>query len=93
MVTNVISYLISINIKDLWTYVAQHAAEVQRWIVHEEDQCSFEFATVLSANVKERKDAREPRFRPVLFLGYAPGVTNGYYVLHTDGRVGLTSDL
>ena len=55
--------------------------------------CEYEFASLVLVKVKEPKDVLEPRFRLALFLGYAPAVTHGYYVLHKDGRVELTSNL
>ena len=77
----------------MWPFVAQHAAEVQKRQVYGEECCAYEFASLVLVKVKEPKDVLEPRFRLALFLGYAPAVTHGYYVLHKDGRVEMTSNL
>ena len=34
-----------------------------------------------------------PRFHVAIFLGYAPGVTNGYFVMRGDGVIELTSNI
>ena len=35
----------------------------------------------------------EPRLQAAVFLGLAPNVTNGCYVMRSDGTVELTSDI
>ena len=34
-----------------------------------------------------------PRLQKVTFLGFAPNVTNGYFVMRADGKIELTSNL
>ena len=92
LVTNVRSDLQKMRITDLWTLAAQHGAEDRRRRIYIEGRCEYEFATVVLAKVKEPTDILDPRFRFVLFLGYAPNVSHGYYVFHADGRVELTSN-
>ena len=63
LVNNIRSEKFHGQVKDLWPFAAQHAAEVQRRQVYKESPCEYEFASLVLAMVKEPKDALEPRFR------------------------------
>ena len=81
------------QIKTLWTFAAQHAGEVHRREVFGEPECKFEFGQRILARIKEPKTKLEPRLQAAIFLGFAPGVTNGYFIMRTDGSIELTSNI
>ena len=64
--------------KMLWTFAAQHVGEAHRRDVLGEPPCKFEFGQRILTRVKEPKTKFEPRLQAAIFLGFAPGVTNGF---------------
>ena len=63
LVNNIRSERFQGEVKDLWPFAAQHAAEVQKRQVYGEEDCDYEFASLALVKVKEPKDVLEPRFR------------------------------
>ena len=45
------------------------------------------------SRVKEPTTKFAPRLQKVTFLGFAPNVTNGYFVMRADNRIELTSNI
>ena len=53
----------------------------------------YEFVQRVLARVKEPITKFAPRLQAVIFLGFAPGVASGYFVMRPDGRVELSSTI
>ena len=81
------------QLKTLWTFAAQHVGEIHRRDVLGLEPCKFEFGQRILTRVKEPKTKFEPRLQAAVFLGFAPGVTNGFYVMRGDGTIELTSNI
>ena len=77
----------------LWTFAVQHAGEIHRREVLGEPRCKYEFGQVVLSRVKEPLTKFAPRLRKVVFLGFAPNVTNGYFVMRLDEKIELTSNI
>ena len=77
----------------LWPFAVTHCAECQLREFLEEPECKFEFGSIVLVWVKEPLDSWEPRYRKTVFLGYAPDVSSGYFVMHMDGKIEVTSNL
>ena len=58
-----------------------------------EPPCTFELGQRILVRVKEPLTKFAPRLQAAVFLGFAPGVTNGYFVMRPDGKVELTSNI
>ena len=70
-----------------WTFAAQHAGEIHRREMVGEPRCKYEFGQVVLAFVKEPLTKFSPGLQKVTFLGFAPNVTNGYFVMRGDGKL------
>ena len=81
------------KLKSLWTFAVQHAGEVHRREVFGEPRCKYEFGQVVLSRVKDPSTKLTPRMHRVLFLGFAPNVTNGYFVMKQDDKIELTSNI
>ena len=71
----------------------QHAGEVHRQEVFGEPRCKYEFGQIVLSRVNEPLTKFAPRLQKVLFLGFAPNVTNGYFVVRKDDKIELTSNI
>ena len=58
-----------------------------------EPRCKYEFGQVVFSRVKEPLTKFAPRLQKVIFLGFAPNVTNGYFVMRQDDKIELTSNI
>ena len=58
-----------------------------------EQRCKYEFGQCILSRVKEPATKFEPRMQRVIFLGFAPNVTNGFWVMRSDNKVELTSNI
>ena len=65
------------KLQGLWTFAVQHAGEVHRREVFGEPRCKYEFGQIVLSRVNEPLTKFAPRLQKVLFLGFAPNVTNG----------------
>ena len=81
------------KLSHLWTFAVQHAGEIHRREVFGEPRCKYEFGQVLLSRVKEPLTKFAPRLQKVIFLGFAPNVTNGYFVMRQDDKIELTSNI
>ena len=79
--------------KQLWPFAIQHAGEVHLRDVFGEERCKYEFGQVVLSKVNNPATKFEPRLKKVLFLGFAPNVTNGYYVMNQHDKIELTSNI
>ena len=86
--TNVGSEHLRKDIKKVWTFAAQHAADY-----FDEKPCEHEFASVVLTAVKDPVNVWEERYKPALFLGFAPNVSHGYFVMNEEGKVDITSNV
>ena len=77
----------------LWTFAVQHVGEIHRREVFGEPAYKYEFGQSVLARVKEPLTKFSPRMQKVIFLGFAPNVTCGYFVMRPDNKVELTSDI
>ena len=87
------SELFQKQLLSLWTFAVQHVGEVHRREVFGEPPCKYEFGQCVLARIKEPLTKFSPRMQRVIFLGFAPGVTNGYFVMRPDHKVELTSNI
>ena len=55
--------------------------------------CKYEFGQRILARVAKPESKLEPRLQAAVFLGFAPNVTNGFYVMRSDGVIELTSNI
>ena len=76
-----------------WTFAVQHVGEVHRKDVFGEPPCKYEFGQCVLARIKEPLAKFTPRAQRVVFLGFAPNVTNGYFAIKQDYKVELTSNI
>ena len=67
--------------------------EVHRRDVFGEPPCKYEFGQCVLARIKEPLTKFSPRMQRVIFLGFAPDVTNGYFVMRPDHKIELTSNI
>ena len=74
-------------VKTLWTFAAQHAAEVHRKDAFGVPSCEFEFGQRILVRVKEPRTQFDAIFQAAVFLGYAPDATHGFFVMHPDGKL------
>ena len=91
--TRIRSEVFQKQLKPLWTFAVQHVGELHRREVLGLEKCKYEFGQRILSKIKEPKTKLEPRMQPVVFLGYAPGVTEGYFVMKDDGTIELTSNI
>ena len=69
------------RIRQFWTFAAQHAGEVHRRQMTAEQPCKYEFDQCVLSRVKEPENKLAEGLQKVIFLGFAPNVTNGYFVM------------
>ena len=70
------------KLQGLWTFAVQHAGEVHRREILGEPRCKFEFGQIILSRVVQPLTKFHPRLHKVLFLGFAPNGTNGYWVMN-----------
>ena len=58
-----------------------------------EPRCQFEFGQIILSRVVKPDTKFDPRLHKVLFLGFAPNVTNGYWVMNKYDKIELTSNV
>ena len=87
------SEILQKQLLQLWTFAVQHVGEVHRREVFGEPPCKYEFGQSILARIKEPLTKFSPRMQRVIFLGFAPGVTCGYFVMRPDHKVELTSNI
>ena len=93
MATDIRTEVFQKQLKSLWTFAAQHAGELHRRDMFGEPACQYEFGQRILARVKRPESKFAPRLQAAVFLGYAPGVTNGYFVMRGDGVIEVTSNI
>ena len=71
----------------------QHAGEVHRREMLGEPRCQFEFGQIILSRVVKPETKFDPRLHKVLFLGFAPNVTNGFWVMNKYDKIELTSNV
>ena len=81
------------KLKSLWTFAVQHAGEVHRREVFNEPRCKYEFGQVVLCRVNNPATKLEPKMQRVRCLGFAPNVTNGYFVMNKHDKIELTSNI
>ena len=91
--TRIRSEVFQKQLKPLWTFAAQHVGELHRREVLGLEPCKYEFGQRILSKVKDPKTKFEPRMQAAVFLGYALGVTEGYFVMRGDGTIELTSNI
>ena len=93
MSTRIRSDIFQNQLKTLWTYAVQHAGEIHINDVLGLPACRYEFGQRILARVAKPESKLEPRLQSAVFLGLAPNVTNGFYVMRSDGVIELTSNI
>ena len=58
-----------------------------------EPRCQFEFGQIILSRVVKPETKFDPRLHKVLFLGFAPNVTNGYWVMNKYDKIELTANV
>ena len=91
--TKIRSEIFQKQLKPLWTFAVQHVGELHRRDVLGLEPCKYEFGQRLLSKVKDPKTKLEPRMQAAAFLGFAPGVTEGYFVMRGDGTIELASNI
>ena len=56
---------------------------IHRREVFGEPACKYEFGQCVLSRIKEPLTKFSPKAQRVIFLGFAPDVTNGYFVIRT----------
>ena len=84
LVNNVRYPNFNVSLKDIWAFAAQHATEVHQRDYYDDPECKHEFASVVFSALKDLTEAWQARYRKTLFMGFAPNVTHGYFVMHSD---------
>ena len=85
--TNIRSERFQKQLASFWTFAAQHSGEVRRREQMGEPRSKYEFGQTVLSKVKEPLTKFHPRLQKVTFLGFAPNVTNGYFVMRADGKL------
>ena len=91
--TNIRSAQFQKKLKTLWPFAVQHAAEVHRREILGLPRCQFEFGQCILSRVNKPESKFDPKLHKVIFLGFAPNVTNGYWVMNKNDKVELTSNI
>ena len=81
------------KLRELWTFATVHAGEVHRREMLGEPRCKFEFGQLILSRIPQPSTKFHPRLHKVLFLGFAPNVTNGYWVMNKWDNIELTSNV
>ena len=81
------------QLKQLWTFSAEHAGVVHGRNMFGEPLCKHEFGQCVLSRVQEPVTKFSSRLQKVTFLGFAPNVTNGYFVMRPGLRIELTSNI
>ena len=81
------------KLQGLWTFAVLHAGEIHRREMLGEPRCKFEFGQIILSRVPQPLTKFHPRLHKVLFLGFAPNVTNGYWVMNKWDKIELTSNV
>ena len=87
------SELFQKQLTQLWAFAAQHAGEVHLNEIRGLPPCKFEFGQRILSRVVKPENKLAPRLQPAAFLGCAPNVTNGYFVMRGDAIIELTSNI
>ena len=93
MVSNIRSEIFQKKLRKFWTFAAQHAGEVYVNHIRGLPPCEFEFGQRILARVVKPINKLAPILQPAVFLGYAPNVTHGYFIMRSDGIIELTSNI
>ena len=91
--TQIRSEIFQKQLKTLWTFAVQHVGEVHINDVMKLPACRYEFGQRILARVANPNSKLDPRLQSVVFLGFAPNVTSGFYVMRSDGVIELTSNI
>ena len=81
------------QIKTLWTFAVQHVGELHINAALKRPECKYEFGQRILARVANPESKLQPRLQAAVFLGLAPNVTSGCYVMRSDGTIELTSNI
>ena len=93
LATNIRSEKFQEKLKTLWPFAVQHAGEVHIREVLGQPRCKFEFGQSILSRVNKPNTKFDPKLHKVIFLGFAPSVTNGYWVMNKKDRIELTSNV
>ena len=93
LASNIRSEKFQEKLKALWPFAVLHAGEVHRREMLGEPRCQFEFGQTILSRVVKPETKFDPRLHKVLFLGFAPNVTNGYWLMNKYGKIELTSNV
>ena len=93
LATNIRSEPFQVKLKTLWPFAVQHAGEVHRREILGLPRCKFEFGQCILSRVNKPESKFDPKLHKVIFLGFAPSVTNGYWVMNTNDKIELTSNI
>merc|ERR1711867_366475 len=93
LATNIRSEKFQEKLKILWPFAVQHAGEVHIREVLGLPRCKFEFGQSILSRVNKPNTKFDPKLHKVIFLGFAPNVTNGYWVMNKKDRIELTSNV
>ena len=77
LATNIRSEKFQEKLKTLWPFAVQHAGEVHRRGILGLPRCKFEFGQCILSRVNKTDSKFDPKLHKVIFLGFAPNVTNG----------------
>ena len=93
LATNIRSEKFQAKLKTLWPFAVQHASEVHRREALGLPRCKFEFGQCILSRVNKPESKFDPKLHKVIFLGFAPNVTNGYWVINKNDKIELTSNI
>ena len=93
LATNIRSEKFQEKLKSLWPFAVQHAGEVHKREILGLPRCKFEFGQCILSRINKTESKFDPKLHKVIFLGFAPNVTNGYWVMNKKDRIELTSDV
>ena len=91
--TKIRSDIFQNQLRKLWAFAAQHAGEVHINNVLGLPPCKYELGQRILARVPKPESKLAPRLRAAVFLGYAPNVTNGFFVIRSFGVTELISKI
>ena len=81
------------KLQELWTFAVVHAGEVHRREMLGEPRCQFEFGQIILSRIPKPLTKFHSRLHKVLFWGFAPNVTNGYWVMNKWDKIELASNV
>merc|ERR1711989_89995 len=93
LVSNIRSEKFQEKLHQLWTFAVVHAGEVHRRELLGLPRCKYEFGQVVLSRVTKPETKFHSKLHKVIFLGFAPNVTNGYWVMNGWNKIELSPDV